>query len=81
MSQTFECDGGCGFTSSNAKDLNVVGFVVEKEYCSECVPIVQLYLADRDKLHDDLAKSWKIKLDRLKAKTRKLLLNGSLPDE
>jgi hypothetical protein len=81
MSQTFECDGGCGFTSSNSKDLHVVGFVVEKEYCSKCSVIVEMYLQERDELHTELTATWKRKKDRLKSRFLKELKNGSLPDE
>ena len=81
MSQTINCDGGCGLTSSNIKDFKVLGVAVEREYCAKCAPIVKEYIDDRNKLHSDLTKSWKLKSDKLRSKTRKLLPNGSLPDE
>lgn len=81
MSHIISCDGGCGYTSIDTTDFTIVGLITEHEYCHKCAPVALKYQKDLDDLHDELTRSWKSKVDMLKAKTRKLLPGGELPDE
>ena len=53
------CDG-CG--KDGTEEL---GIVQKRHYCSECAVVVAEYLAERDKLHDEVAGQWKNGLTKL----------------
>ena len=81
MSQTINCDGGCGFTSTKIKDFRVLGLVTQREYCEKCAVHVVQFLEDRDTLHTALAAEWGRKNRCLKTNFKSELPNGTLPDE
>lgn len=72
------CDG-CGMTLLG--DGTRLGVVVKRDYCPTCLPIVEDYLASRDKIHDRVARAWKKDLARLKSTTKKSNTRMGLPDD
>ena len=77
MATQIICDG-CQKPTDKAW---VLGVVVKRDYCDECLPAVEAYLAERDVLHDKAASSWQKGLARLKAAAKKDRPGLELPDD
>ena len=75
-----ECDGGCGATAEGLDGFQKRGFLKFKYYCDKCVVFVDEFGAQRDKLHDDLAKRWKSGIKKMTTEFGKIHLKATLPD-
>lgn len=75
-----ECDGGCGATADSEQDFVSFGFFRKGLYCQKCAKSVAEFYANRDTLHEIVAKRWQTGLAKLKAGWLKEHEGGSLPD-
>ena len=62
MGKVNVCDG-CGNPDDN---LTSIGHVIEKDYCSDCLPKIEAYLEDLDKLHDNTVKYFETRKKKLR---------------
>jgi len=58
MAQETLCDG-CRTPDANG-DFVRAGIMVPLDYCTQCAPIVEEYLASRDELHELVAMKWEM---------------------
>ena len=75
MATQIICDG----CRKPAEESTQCGVVVKRDYCPTCMLLVQTYLMARDELHDNVAKTWRTKLDKLKKVAKQDVLE--LPDD
>lgn len=78
MAITYTCDG-CE-KAGEKTDLESRGIAQTKDYCANCVVIIDEFLAERDELHDAVQKHWNTGLKKLQKKYHKEF-KGQLPDE
>lgn len=82
MATIFQCDGGCGTTTSDPAAMTPVGYSEpQMAYCAACLPAVRQFLADRDALHTRMAHAWQTELAFLMATWHTEHPDGKLPDE
>jgi len=58
---------GCGKITDEYKE---VGFLKSYDYCPGCIPDVEKYIEERDKLHTELAKKFETGNAKLRTKYR-----------
>ena len=68
---------GCGDAS---KDTQKLGIIQKLDYCAGCIPRVEKFLSDRDKLHEDVVCLWDKGLEALKSAVFAVHPDMSLPD-
>lgn len=59
MAKTMVCDGCKAVQEPGAKGWGTVGVVVTPDYCPDCLAVANTYIAQRDKLHDDVQKTYR----------------------
>jgi len=77
MAIVYTCDG-CN-EARESRGLVPRGITDALVYCEKCLPVIDDFMEDRDKLHDEVQKQWEKGIKRLKTKYRKNLKR--LPDE
>lgn len=78
MAQINACDG-CGMPEGDTP-LEKFGITQTREYCVDCVPVVESYLRERDEIHDRAAALFRGEYNDLWTWWKKQRPNGTLPD-
>jgi hypothetical protein len=86
MAIQYVCDG-CGRGLGGGTPFKDLGQVIKAQYCATCSPIVEQMITDIDALHNQLARTWQVKREKIRGKARAMLnarsesANARLPDE
>ncbi len=80
MSYQLICDGGCGASTENSKDFEERGLEDKKQYCKDCIKVIDTFIDERNKIHDKIQDIWKTDTKKLIEKFYKENPDAKLPD-
>lgn len=75
------CDGGCGANTENPEEFGIRGIAIKRQYCPDCLPVIDAYLKARNDLHTEAAKLFTNGMTTMRTAFQEQFPNGKLPDE
>lgn len=77
MAMTFVCDA-CGKPTAEPKTL---GIAIKRDYCPDCAPVVEDYIAARDRAHVRAVEKFNEKMTAARFAALERGIGRKLPDE
>lgn len=75
------CDGGCGAATVNPDEFAIRGIAIKRQYCPNCLPVIDDYLKARSDIHTQAAKLFTDEMTAMRTAYQDQFPNGKLPDE